>query len=83
MLRGINTSTKITEDGIYEMHANKRHGYAIEVGKFHNGEMIVVTSRNLHNFKIFSIKYLDIGRILNDNGTLSYFRTKMDLLNIL
>jgi len=53
-------------------------GKCVYEAKFHNSELVVVTSRNLLNFKIFSIKYLDIGRILNDNGTLGYFRMKMD-----
>jgi len=67
-----------------EMHGNKRHGYAIDVydsniyeAKYYNGELVMIIIRRLHDLRIYSIKYLDTGRILHDNGELTYFRIKM------
>lgn len=59
----------------------KRHGCRLEVSeseiyeaKYYNGELVMIIMRRLSDLKIYSIKYLDMDRILHDNGELSYFR---------
>jgi hypothetical protein len=62
----------------------KRHGYGLDVdeseiyeAKYYNGELVMIIMRRLSDLKIYSIKYLDMDRILHDNGELSYFRMEM------